>query len=178
MRRTLVLLALALFAVPLGAQPPAPPARRNVLSVNPLGIPAGFYSADYERALGANASGSVGVSYFSLHDEFDDEVSYLSSDLKLRYYPRAALEGFSVGASAGLIRLGSDETTFDGQSTEESESGVTVGTSLDYGWLLGDARRVAVGLGAGLKRVLLFGGEAPDVTTFYPTIRVAVGYAF
>jgi hypothetical protein len=177
MIRRVVLCAAAVSALATPAR--AQSAKRQVVSINPLGIPAGFYSGEYELAVSRNVSGALGASYFALGSDFD-EVSYLSGDVKLRYYPQRALEGFSVGVSAGVIRLGA-ENSFDdgsGEIVDDSESGMTIGTSFDYSWLLGERKGFAVGLGAGFKRVVLFGGEVPDVTTFYPTLRLSVGAAF
>ena len=97
MRRTLVLLTLALLAAPLGAQEAASAARRNVLSVNPIGIPAGFYSVDFERALGANVSGTLGASPITEGRVRGDMVTFTVDGV--RYEGRVS--GTTISGKAG-----------------------------------------------------------------------------
>jgi Protein of unknown function (DUF3575) len=181
MRIKLLALAVAsaLATASLHAQAPRP---QQTLTINPIGLAAGFYSAELERSVATNISLSVGGSYFSLGDSFD-KVSYGAGDLRARFYPGRALEGFSVGVSGGVIRTGerTNYTGYDGPDNGAQDShktGVTVGSTIEYAWLLGDAKRIAFSLGGGFKRVILFDGSSPNVTTFYPTLRTSFGVAF
>jgi hypothetical protein len=176
-RTTLVAALLAIGgAAPLAAQTPAPPAPKQTITFNPIGLAAGFFSAEYERAVAPNYTVSGGASYFTL-DVGDGDVSYSSADVRARFYPNQALEGFSVGLSGGVIRTAAKYD--DGyESDHASNNGVTVGSSLEYAWLLGHQERTAFSLGLGFKRVLLFGGNTPDASTFYPTFRTSFGFAF
>jgi hypothetical protein len=162
MRTTIIAALVALAAAaPLAAQS-AMPAPRQTLTFNPIGLGAGFYSAEYERAAGTNFTVSAGASYFTLGEE---NLDYTSGDLRVRYYPNQALEGFSVGVSGGMIRAG-------------GTNGVTLGSTLEHAWLLGRNRNVAFSLGGGFKRVLLIDGNSPNITVFYPTLRSSFGLAF
>jgi hypothetical protein len=161
-----VAVALACTTAVAAAQEPA---RRQVLSTNVVGIPFGYYNVEYERAAGANSSIGVSGSYFTFVTGGDGDPTYTALDARVRLYPSAALTGFSVGLSGGYLGVGSGGV---------DKSGMTVGTTLEYQWLLGRERNFAFALGGGFKRVLLLGGETPNFTTFYPTLRTSIGVAF
>ena len=152
--------------------------RPQVLSIQPLGIPALFFSGEYERAVSSNVTLGVGGSYFG-----PDEFSYTSMDVKARFYPGVALKGFAIGATAGYTRVSESyddevcDPTFEG-CEDVSESGATVGVQLDYQWLLGKQSKYAVALGAGMKRIFVNGDEFDDVSAFYPTVRASFGVAY
>lgn len=179
--RSLVL-AAALVALPAAARAqaaePAAVTRPQVLSIQPLGIPALFFSGEYERAVSPNATIGVGGSYFG-----PDELSYTSMDVKARFYPTVALKGFAIGATAGYTRVSesySDE--FCDPAVQDCEdvtrSGATVGVQLDYQWLLGKQSKYAVALGAGMKRIFVNNDEFDDFSAFYPTVRASFGIAY
>jgi uncharacterized protein DUF3575 len=184
MRSTLVGLAAVLLAAasPLSAQL-APVARQQTLTLNPIGLAAGFYSAEYERAVHPHYTISLGGSRFSFGSDYD-KVTYTAGDVRLRYYANHALEGFNVGLSAGVIRTGEEYSSYDyydGSSTSRetrSQNGVTVGSTIEYAWLLGESKSVAFSLGGGFKRILLIDGNSPNFTSFYPTLRTSFGFAF
>lgn len=193
-RHTLLAVAapLVAFAAPLSAQQlAAPPAVAAVhgsqamtkalpsqtLTFNPIGLAAGFYSAEYERRVGTNVTLSLGGSYFDLGSDAD-KVSYLAGDLRARFYPRRALEGFAVGASVGLIQTGSKFDNFDGTSSTTHDNGFTLGTTIEHTWLLGVDNKYVFSVGGGFKRIVLFNGKQPDFDTFYPTLRTSFGIAF
>lgn len=175
------LAAAALLPAAVRAQSAAPAGipRRQVLSIQPLGIPALFFSGEYERALDSNVTLGAGASYFS-----PDELTMVGGDVKARFYPGTALRGFSVGMTAGYLSVSesyddSCDPTFGG-CTDDSVSGLTLGVQLDYQWLLGRQDKYAFALGAGMKRFL---AEADDIdnsdfTVFYPTLRASFGIAF
>jgi hypothetical protein len=179
------LLGAAVHARPLAAQS-APDVRRQAIAVNLLGIPFGWVTGEYERAVGAGATLGVGGSYIQPGDE-DDNLS--SIDAKLRYYPsERGLRGFSVGLTAGYVRIEEQGVTFAPGGAISSHSrvtdGPTIGVTADYNWLIGTRRRVLVGLGAGGKRIFA-GKQNDDGFDFdlsdlraYPTLRFVVGLAF
>ena len=140
--------------------------RSHVVTIQPLGIPALWFSGEYEGAAHSNLSLGAGGSYFSIAD-----ITYTSFDAKVRFYPAQALRGFAVGITGGYSRITHDET-------EDDVSAPTVGTQLDYQWLLGERRRFALALGLGLKRVIVKDEDLPDFSVVYPTARMSVGYAF
>jgi len=195
MHRLLVLFAAAAMLGPyaphLSAQqlvaPQTPSTQRPVLTVapvqaftfNPIGIAAGFFSAEYERRVSPNVSLSVGASYFDLGTDFD-KVSYLAGDLRARFYPRRALDGLAIGVSLGAIRTGSRSQSFSGTADgySDSDNGITLGTTVEHTWLLGAQNRYLFSLGGGFKRLLLLDGKQPNVETFYPTLRTSFGFTF
>jgi hypothetical protein len=163
-RTTVVAALVALIGVtaPLDAQT-ARPAPQQSLTFNPIGLGAGFYSAEYERAVGTNYTVSGGASYFTL----DQDISYTAADVRGRFYPTRALEGFALGVSGGVIKIGTDNRT-----------GITFGSTIEHAWLLGASNRTTFSLGGGFKRVVLFGSRSPGMTVFYPTLRTSFGVAF
>ncbi len=183
----LVAALVASAARPLAAQTLDVP-RPQVFSVQPLTTLLGLVSADYERALGRpGLTAGVGLSYLSNStvpgaSAGDVDVSYLSVEGKVRYYFNGIpFRGFSVGATAGGTSAHVSDT---GLSSDESGrlSGIKLGTELDYSWLLGRHERLALAVGAGAKRVFYSAsasGEArAAVNAAYPTLRLAIGWAF
>ena len=182
-----VVLPLAAAAPSAGAQATAE-RRDQAVAVNLLGIPFGWMTGEYERAVGAGATLGLAGSYIGPADE-DDNIS--SVDVKLRYYPaERGLRGFSLGLSAGYVRIEEQGgvVVFPGGVGSTTRTRVTdaptVGVSADYNWLVGARRRVLVGLGAGAKRILA-GRDEDDTFEFdladlraYPTVRFVVGLAF
>jgi hypothetical protein len=173
-------LAIAYSPRPVRAQAAprlATPPRTNVLSVQPLSGVFTLYAGEFEHAVSPTTSLGVGSTYLQLDGDGDvDKVSYLSGDVKVRYYPAGeALEGFSFGGSLGLTHVAARDTT----AQEEATTGASIGTLLEYGWLLGETKRFYVGMGVGAKALLI--GEksfSHDVTLRYPTVRLSVGWAF
>ena len=184
--RPLACLALLpLFAATVAAQSeatvqagPTIAKPRSVLSTQPLSIILSVYNAEFERALGNTTTIGVTASYWSPDFNDDDDFSYVSGDLKFRYYPGAKpLEGFSFGGSVGATRVSEDDS-FTGET--HTATGPSIGTYLDYGWLLGPTNRFYVGLGFGAKAVFVDDAdfEGSDVTLRYPTARISVGFGF
>lgn len=183
----LAALSLALSASAARAQVAPAAARvneapRQVLSINPVGAVFGVYMGEFERALSPNASVGVAGTYWDAgftDSESSGELSYMTVDARLRYYPGAErLEGFSVGGSLGYTGLTGSLTTVDGEGTGRLDT-VGAGVSLDYNWLLGTRNQVMVGTGVGAKRLFVVGREVEDdVSLAYPTLRLVVGYAF
>jgi hypothetical protein len=145
----------------------------QVISVSPVFALLGFYTGDIERRVTSYATLGLGGSAFTL-----GPFGYKSVDLKARFYPAGrALEGFGVGASAGLIRLSADEGGLF--STGSSGSGMVVGTDATFTRLTGKRHNLAFSIGGGLKRVLRFGGyDVSGAQLMYPTARASIGVAF
>lgn len=150
------------------AQPVANPDRPiQTVSVNPIGVMFGIFSAEYERVFSSNATIGVSGSYWSTGDV--NPISYFSLDAKYRrYLSGTALEGFYLGGSAGVSAFTATETV----------PALTTGVEVGYGWLLGAEPQFTVGLGVGAKRLIPIGANTTDATLTYPTARLSVGYAF
>ena len=183
--RVLVIAAAALLLLPFAtasaqdavvvAQVRAEPS--NVLSIQPFNaVLLNAFSGEYERRTGTALTFGIGGTYWKVPDTGDDDLTYTSGDVKLRYYPQGtALQGFSFGGTVGFSQIsetiGTDDT---------SESGPSFGILLEYQWLMGASRNFAVALGIGAKAVVVdedtIGSE--DFTARYPTARISVGFAF
>lgn len=154
----------------------AAPARRTLVTINPLGIPFEYFAGEIERVVSGLVSVGATVSYWGVFDE----ASYSTAEWKVRFYPNEeAPKGFSVGMSAGLTRVTGE--VFDGSGGVERESEIlpTLGVVVDYNWILGKTRRFVVGTGVGAKRI--FGGAddfIDDVSFGYPTARFQIGFLF
>lgn len=177
-RRHLAVLALGCAAAPLRAQTARPAAPRpsvvQTASINLLGLPFGFVSGEYERAVGRNgfAVGVGGLATFLSDGDGNDALLDASGDqfrslqAKLKYYPAAnGLRGFAVGATAGFVSAtgyqfvstGADPVTgypLHTTTTHSTISKPTLGAVLDYNFLIGRQRRFLVGVGVGARRVL------------------------
>ncbi len=160
----------------------------NALTLQPVSVILGLYSAEYEHVTSPSTTVGVGGSYFNgFPGDNSNTFKYLSSEAKVRYYPGARpFQGFSFGGTLGFVRVSDTSTRYDINglptgSTSESQSGVKAGFELDYGWLLGAQQKFVVALGAGAKRLFIKdfssnGGN--NVTAAYPTLRISVGFAF
>lgn len=130
----------------------------------------GYVSAEYERAVGGITVGAAS-SYGSLAGR--NRIA--SVEAKARYYPvENGLRGLSAAVVAGYTRVTA--------SMSEPVGGVSLGTSVDYNWLLGQPRRVVVGVGVGAKRVFERTKSACNSDWIsrcaYPTGRLVIGLAF
>lgn len=96
----LVVVASAVPVAPLVAQQAAPE-RQQAISISPILALFKIVQAEYERAVSDNWTLVAGLGYWSFGDE-TDEVSWLATDLKARFYPAGnPLEGFSIGGIVG-----------------------------------------------------------------------------
>ena len=221
MRRFLPMLGAALLAAPApraGAQPMAPaaapdasrplaptlartpeaiPLRPRVTrtaSTNPLALPFGVASAEFERAVGPRGL-AVGVGAFTsltrdatlLND--GGSATFRSLQLKLKYYPREdGLRGFAVGLTAGVAHERELSEAFymyehgvevARQETFRTRTAPTLGATLDYNWLLGRDRRFLLGLGVGARRALGVSPRARGPLTdplVDPRLQVGIGF--
>lgn len=174
----------------------ARPTVRQTLAVNPLAVPFGGVSAEYERAIGRSgfALGVGGSASFA--DRFDvsnADGEFASIQGKLKYYPAEnGLRGFSVGITAGLAH--GRGYTFNSSSDVYCASGTscfspttvngrrvtapTLGAVVDYNWFIGRRRRFLVGIGAGARRVFGSSTSRAVLGDVLPDGRFVVGYGF
>lgn len=182
-------LAAPALARPAGAQVAlrvaAPTPVQQTASINLLGLPFGLIAGEYERAVGTSGFAfGVGGSAAADRDApvtwFTDDYGsdrYYSLQGKFKYYPSArGLRGFAVGVTAGLASARGTGWRIAGVDSVLAPNGMrypnyryasfratttrpTVGTVLDYNFLLGRRQRFLVGLGVGARRTL---GEARD----------------
>lgn len=160
--------------------PPIQPFHQS-FAVNPLAIPFGLFSAEYEAALPTPGfTFGIGGSYFSDDGDRDSWV-----EAKGMYYPNeTAFRGFSVGLSAGVHsarNVPGCGGLFDGTCAGRdriSQTAPTLGVLASYDWILGRAQRFRVGLGVGAKRVLRDVGSQDALDQVYPDGRFVVGVVF
>ena len=154
-----------------------PGARGQVISIQPLSALFTLYAGELERSLSSSVTLGAGATYWSPDIE-GEGFRYFSGDLKLRYYPSGRpFEGFSFGGTVGVTRV--EATTANVEDAGESDVGLSIGTLLEHGWLLGEQKRFYVGLGIGAKALFIGEDEFErDVTVRYPTARISVGWAF
>ena len=172
----------ALTAVPVVAQSPeGVPERTQAVSISPILALFEIVQGEYERKLGEETTAALGLGYWSFGDTSDavdgsggDEVSWLSLDLKGRFYPDEALHGFAIGGIVGATRIG---YTDDATGQKESATGFAFGVDVSWAWLLGDTERWFLATGLGAKRYY-FDEVDDDIPLILPTGRIAFGVAF
>lgn len=175
----LALAAVLATAAPLRAQQAD---WQNSVSFSPILALFEIIVADYERAVGDEATLGLGLGYWNynpgdndgMEGAQDGDASYLALDLKGRFYPDRAFKGIEFGVSLGLARV----SFVDDETLEESDAtGLAYGFEVGRGWLLGDSERWFLGAAAGAKR-FWFGEEDNDLPEVMPTGRLNVGIAF
>jgi hypothetical protein len=187
--RPLLATAALLLAARAGAQsttaaaPGTAPALPYIQSIalNPLVIPFGVFSGEYEAALSSPGfTIGVGGTYYSNDDRRD-----AWAELKGLYYPNeSAFRGFSVGLSAGFHSTRKDVSSlcdgivFQCTTTRKSQTAPTLGVLASYDWLLGRQERFRVGVGFGAKRVLKQVHNGDPLDPVYPDGRFVIGVVF
>ena len=144
----------------------------SYIGINPLGIPFDIFSVEVESGIAQGMT--LGAS--AAHTELDNQ-RYSSADFKFRYYPsEVVLKGFSIGASAGLLRY----SDIGINNTRESIDTPTLGLLLDYNWMLGATHRFIIGTGLAAKRILAGAAdrEKVDLSRAQLSARFTVGVAF
>ena len=179
-------------------EPATRPRTTQSVAINPILLPFGVFSAEYERVIATGFTLGVGGSYIdgnALDDGYDDgyddadDSRAVTAEAKLLYYPNEnPLRGFSLGLTLGYINERDEQSsgyTYDqfgniigGSSSSVSEGAATLGVLLDYNWLLGRRKRFLVGTGIGARRVLKDVGGASPLAQVYPDGRLVVGFAF
>lgn len=187
---TLLMLAIALLTPPIvSAQEPAAKPQ-SMLSVAPIGALFGVYNLEFERQITPAATFAIGSTYWGFKDDDGDSssahVSYVSMDLKARYYPTAIMEGFSFGGLAGITSVGGGakacvEDSWTGTTECEEDGGrafaLSMGFELDYNWALGVEKLFGAVIGLGAKRLFPAGADI-DTVLGYPFGRLSIGYRF
>lgn len=197
LRRAAALAALAVASVAPAAlraqETPPPPAAGRPATAGPYrftlgGSPflpiAGVVSGEWERAVGARGV-SVGVG--GLADFSGSEERFSSLQAKVKYYPNeVTLKGFAIGVTVGVLSAYDRESgflcDFPGcvpiAERDRRDTKPTFGVVLDYNWLVGRQRRLLVGAGIGVRRVLGdVGGDSP-LNEVWPDGRLVLGWAF
>lgn len=183
-----ITLALGTATAAAAQQPDMTGTPRNVISINPLGVVFSVYSGEYERAVGGNATVGLATTFWRHTEEYDEPagptdaaVNYFSADLKLRYYPTAALRGFSVGGLLGTSRIGgalqSCDSAAECEQMDGSAMALSAGAEVDYNWGLGSRQNFFIGMGLGAKRLFPI-NEDVDATLAYPFARFTIGWGF
>lgn len=143
---------------------------RTLVSVNPLGLPFEYVSAEIENKVTNLATLGTSLSWIDL-----DNTSYFSVEAKLRFYPNEeAFKGFSLGIAGGVSH-------FSEQFTDREDNSATrpsIAVLADYNWMLGKSKRVVVGTGVGAKRIFGKDDGFDDISLAYPTARFQVGVTF
>lgn len=183
--RYLSALVVGIFLLPTTSS--AQSAKANVLSINPIGTVFSVYNLEFERGLSENVTFALSSTYWGAGAGATDEsgselsASYISGDLKGRYYPGGALNGFSFGGLIGVTSLGAEVRTCSVSGTCDRDGerafALSGGVTLDYLALLGANKNIALGVGAGAKRLKPFEDEI-DGLLAYPFARLTIGVAF
>jgi hypothetical protein len=185
-RTAAVAAALAVTALiaarPVAAQvtPSAPPVAQlpflQTLSTNPLAIPFGVFSVEYEVALPTpGLTVAVAGTYTSNDDIFERRDRWVTG--RLMYYPNEVqLRGLSLGLTLGIRRAA--RVPDDGPDMRASDSGPTLGVMGAYNYLVGRQQRLVLGGGLGAARVLKSAGGNSPLAQVYPDGRLLVGFAF
>ncbi len=141
----------------------------SLISINPLGLPFQYVSAESESRLTKMVTLGSSLSWLSV-----DDGTYFSLEAKLRIYPNEeAPKGFSIGVGAGATHL--NINNFDG---DHSVTRPAVSALADYNWLLGKSKRFLVGAGVGAKRIFIGDVDCGALRCAYPTGRFQVGVLF
>ena len=143
----------------------------SYISINPLGIPFDIFSAEFETGVAQGMTVGASASHTDIGDQ-----RYSSGDFKFRYYPsEIVLKGFSIGASAGLLRY--SDIVNGGRQTIDTP---TLGLLLDYNWMLGATHRFIIGTGVAAKRILAGSEDRAKVNLDRAQLsaRFTVGVAF
>jgi hypothetical protein len=147
------------------------------VSVNPIGIVGGIFSAEYEVALptpGFTVAGGGTI----ISDAFlvDRNQRWLSG--RVMYYPQeVSLRGFAVGATLGFhsASRGKDDNV---ERVKRRDTGATLGIMGQYNYLAGRQQRLLFGGGVGVKRVLKDVDRTSPLQQVYPDGRLLIGFAF
>jgi len=150
---------------------------KTLLSINPLGLPFKYVSAEIEQKMSSIATIGGSFSYLDI-----DDGSYLSTEAKLRLYPNEeAFKGFSIGIAGGISRVQETVTDYTPGGEIRSSKATTapsIAVIADYNWLMGKTKRVLVGTGVGAKRIFGSDSDYSDINFAYPTIRFQIGVVF
>jgi len=176
-------LCLVLLLAPrsLEAQSPEPV---RLVSFNLFGPAFGIYNVEFEHSLSATRSVALSTTWWDTRvGDDEDDLRYLSADLKARLYAREVLAGFGAAAIAGWTRI--ENKRYDGPcrpatgvECTETDNAFTLGMAIDYVLRTGHSRNLTFILGFGAKKLFGIGDLSADVSPFYPIARLSIGWAF
>jgi hypothetical protein len=178
--------ALLLAVRPALAAPPSTPAPEEsaapdvaelaeqlptqLVAINPIFIPFGTLSAEYEFRVTARAS--LGLSGWY---EFDD-VRARWLYLKALIYPWSdAPNGVSLGPTLGLLRAYREPTAVDQVPRDTTP---TIGAMAQYNFLFGPADLYLLGVGIGGRTPLLHVSANSPIERLDGDVRLVAGLAF
>ena len=167
-----VALLLATTAMPLAAQgsrADLPPVQHpHIFSINPLLLVfGGVLSADYEQRV--TSSSTLGASFSTYNLTGAD---YLTIEARGRYYVSGrALDGLSVGALVGLVRMRDED------QSDVRDYAMNIGFTAEQQWLLGVEERVAISAGVGASRTF-FSEDREPFRKILPVLRLSAGWGF
>jgi len=158
------------------------PARRTVITFNPLAAIAEYYAGDVETKVSPSATLGIGFSTVGIRD-FNN---YTALEAKVRYYlAQEALKGFSVAGTLGFATARETDSGYQICNfvcvpvTPDRVTRGTLGTELSYQWFLGPTQRFVSVVGLGVKRFLGREGSFDPVNIpILPTARINIGFAF
>ena len=151
----------------------------NAVGVNPIGLPFGLFSAEFEHIVSPGFVLGAGGSYENIVGTHRDDIQSSWADFKAKYYPNEeSFKGFSVGLTAGVLNSRGRPNGDVLSSTHQSRSATTLGVILDYNWLLGRRKKLYVGTGIGAKRVFGKTGDDSVLNPVFPYGRLQVGIAY
>ena len=152
-------------AAEMEAQPP-----RQLVAINPVFIPFGTLSAEYEFRVTALAS--LGLSGW--YEYADVRARWLY--LKALVYPWGnAPSGFSLGPTVGLLRAYRDPDALD---QLPSDTAPTIGAMAQYNFLFGPDDLFLLGVGIGGRTPLLHVPEDSPIQRLDGDVRLVAGLAF
>ncbi len=153
------LILFAGFAAPSSrAQSLDTSTHKQVVSANPFGLILKFFNAEYERVISESTTAGIGGSSWI--------GEYVNADVFWRFYPSGSpLNGWAFGVKAGITRGWGEGTV-----------GFGAGFDVNRSWVLGKNDDFYVGLGFGLKRMVVSSDPGLEIL---PTFRIInVGYLF
>lgn len=150
----------------------------QTVAVNPLAIPFGILSGEYEVSLPTpGLTVGVGGTITAGSSIYSDEDRWIEG--RAMYYPNeVALSGFGIGVTLGAHRAKSDSRDVTELGRRPHDSGATLGVLGSYNFLLGRQQRLVFGIGAGAKRVLKKVSNDSPLSQVYPDGRLVIGFAF
>lgn len=155
----------------LSARPPAEPRPSYAVAVNPVFVPFGTLSAEYEmRAF--RPMTTLGVSAWYEYRDVRARWAYL----KALVYPwGVALRGLGLGVTLGVIRAYRDPT----EPTQLAEdTAPTVGAMVQYNFVFGPSDRILVGVGLGARTPLALIKEDSPLHRLDGDGRIVTGVVF
>lgn len=165
--------ALLLTAIPAaaGASTDSPvEGPMQLVAINPVFIPFGTLSAEYEFRVTPLAS--LGLSGW--YEYADVRARWLY--LKALIYPWGnAPSGFSLGPTLGLLRAYREPDALD---QRPSDTAPTVGVMAQYNFLFGPDDLCLLGVGIGGRTPLLHVSEPSPIESLDGDVRLVAGLAF